>query len=85
MQPQISLQKFEVFAEGLDYPETLAFNPDGNLWAGGELGQIYKISQKGKVRTVATLRASLGLTFSAQRAWTDGRRRRGAVITQLKW
>jgi gluconolactonase len=67
MQPQISLQKFEVFAEGLDHPEGLAFDADGNLWAGGELGQIYKITQKGKVRTVATVGGfNLGLTFSAR-------------------
>jgi len=63
------LQKFEIFAEGLDHPEGLAFDADGNLWAGGELGQIYKISRKGKVRTVATLGGfNLGLTFSA---WQD--------------
>jgi gluconolactonase len=67
MQPQIALQKFEVFAEGLDHPEGLAFDDDGNLWAGGELGQIYKITQKGRVRTVATLGGfNLGLTFSAR-------------------
>jgi gluconolactonase len=67
MRPQISLQKFEIFAEGLDHPEGLAFDADGNLWAGGELGQIYKISQKGKVRTIATLGGfNLGLTFSAR-------------------
>jgi gluconolactonase len=67
MQPQISLQKFEVFAEGLDHPEGLAFDTDGNLWAGGELGQIYKINRKGKARTVATLGGfNLGLTFSAR-------------------
>ncbi|MGD0267733.1 MAG: SMP-30/gluconolactonase/LRE family protein [Candidatus Sulfotelmatobacter sp.] len=66
MRPQIALQKFEVFADGLDHPEGLAFDADGNLWAGGELGQIYKISRKGKVRTVATLGGfNLGLTFSA--------------------
>jgi gluconolactonase len=67
MQPQISLQKFEIFAEGLDHPEGLAFDADGNLWAGGELGQIYKITRKGKVRTIATLGGfNLGLTFSAR-------------------
>ncbi len=65
MQPQISLQNFEVFAEGLDHPEGVAFDADGNLWAGGELGQIYKISRKGKIRTVASLGGfNLGLTFS---------------------
>jgi len=67
MKPQVSLQKFEVFADGLDHPEGLAFDADGNLWAGGELGQIYKITQKGKVRSVATLGGfNLGLTFSAR-------------------
>jgi len=67
MQPQISLQEFEIFADGLDHPEGLAFDADGNLWAGGELGQIYEINRKGKVRTVATLGGfNLGLTFSAR-------------------
>jgi gluconolactonase len=67
MKPRISLQEFEVFAEGLDHPEGLAFDAEGNLWAGGELGQIYKINQKRKVRTVATLGGfNLGLTFSAR-------------------
>lgn len=67
MRPQIPLEKFEIFAEGLDHPEGLAFDADGNLWAGGELGQVYRISPKGKVRTVATLGGfNLGLTFSAK-------------------
>ncbi|HXX43865.1 MAG TPA: SMP-30/gluconolactonase/LRE family protein [Candidatus Acidoferrales bacterium] len=67
MQPQIPLDKFGIFAEGLDHPEGLAFDADGDLWAGGELGQIYKISPTGKVRTVATLGGfNLGLTFSAR-------------------
>jgi gluconolactonase len=65
MQPQIPLEKFEIFAEGLDHPEGLAFDSDGDLWAGGELGQIYKINPNGKSRTVATLGGfNLGLTFS---------------------
>ncbi len=67
MRPEIPLEKFEIFAEGLDHPEGLAFDADGNLWAGGELGQIYKIGRKRKVRTVATLGGfNLGLTFSAR-------------------
>jgi gluconolactonase len=65
MRPEVPLEKFEIFAEGLDHPEGLAFDLDGNLWAGGELGQIYKINRKGKVRTVAALGGfNLGLTFS---------------------
>jgi gluconolactonase len=43
MKPTLALDRFEVFAEGLDHPEGLAFDRDGNLWAGGELGQIYRI------------------------------------------
>jgi gluconolactonase len=67
MRPEVPLEKFEIFAEGLDHPEGLAFDVDGNLWAGGELGQIYKINRKGKVRTVATLGGfNLGLTFSSR-------------------
>ena len=67
MRPEVPLEKFEMFAEGLDHPEGLAFDVDGNLWAGGELGQIYKINRKGKVRTVATLGGfNLGLTFSSR-------------------
>jgi len=65
MKPLVPIDRFEVFAEGLDHPEGLAFDGDGDLWAGGELGQIYRITPKGKVRTVATLGGfSLGLTFS---------------------
>lgn len=67
MRPEVPLEKFEMFAEGLDHPEGLAFDADGDLWAGGELGQIYKINRKGKVRTVATLGGfNLGLTFSSR-------------------
>jgi gluconolactonase len=67
MRPEVPLEKFEIFAEGLDHPEGLAFDADGDLWAGGELGQIYRINRKGKVRTVATLGGfNLGLTFSRQ-------------------
>ena len=67
MKPRIPIRQFEIFAEGLDHPEGLAFDSDGNLWAGGELGQIYRINEKGKVRTVVTLGGfNLGLTFSAK-------------------
>jgi gluconolactonase len=65
MKPQIPLSKFQTFAEGLDHPEGLAFDADGTLWAGGELGQIYRIDRRGKLREVACLGGfCLGLTFS---------------------
>ena len=67
MKPILSLDRFEVFAEGLDHPEGLAFDRDGNLWAGGELGQIYRIESKGKVKIVTNLGGfNLGLTLSAR-------------------
>lgn len=67
MKPIAPIDRFEVFAEGLDHPEGLAFDNNGDLWAGGELGQIYRINSKGKLRTVTTLGGfNLGLTFSAR-------------------
>ena len=50
MNPEIPIDRFEVFASGLDHPECCAFDRDGNLWAGGEAGQIYRIDPTGKVR-----------------------------------
>ena len=55
MQPQILDEQFEIFATGLDHPECCAFDRDGNLWAGGEAGQIYRIDPAGKVETIANV------------------------------
>jgi gluconolactonase len=55
MHPQIPIERFEVFATGLDHPECCAFDREGNLWAGGEAGQIYRISPAGHVETIANL------------------------------
>jgi len=66
MRPIVPLERFEVFADGLDHPEGLAFDGDGDLWAGGEAGQIYRIDARGRVREIACLGGfCLGLTFSA--------------------
>lgn len=63
--PEVPIARFAFFAEGLDHPEGLAFDNDGNLWAGGEAGQIYRFNSKGKVKTVTTVGGfNLGLTFS---------------------
>ena len=65
MRPLIPLSHFRAFAEGLDHPEGLAFDANGVLWAGGELGQIYRIDARGRVREVARLGGfNLGFTFS---------------------
>jgi gluconolactonase len=60
------LEKTTVFAEGLDHPECIAYHPDGTVWAGGEAGQIYKISGDGKnVTEVANTGGFiLGLAFN---------------------
>lgn len=61
----ISVDQFETYAEGLDHPEDLAFDADGILWAGGEIGQIYRIPEKGRVEEVTNIGGfCLGLTFS---------------------
>ncbi len=65
MTPQIPAENFEVFASGLDHPECCAFDREGNLWAGGEAGQVYRIDSRGKVEEVANLGSfNAGLAFS---------------------
>ncbi|HWB84686.1 MAG TPA: SMP-30/gluconolactonase/LRE family protein [Bryobacteraceae bacterium] len=63
--PEIPIERFEIFANGLDHPECLAFDRDGSLWAGGEAGQVYRISQAGVLETVAEMGG-----FCAGVAWT---------------
>lgn len=63
---EISVDQFETYADGLDHPEDLAFDAEGILWAGGELGQIYRIPEKSRVQEVTNIGGfCLGLTFSA--------------------
>jgi gluconolactonase len=64
-------EAFSVFCDGLDHPEGLAFDNEEALWAGGELGQIYRIDPAGRLNEVARLGGfCLGLTFSArQELW----------------
>ena len=42
------IEKVGVFAQGLDHPEGLAVARDGTVYAGGEAGQVYRISPDGK-------------------------------------
>ncbi|MGO8717976.1 MAG: SMP-30/gluconolactonase/LRE family protein [Acidobacteriaceae bacterium] len=65
--PILNMAAFEIFAQGLDHAEGLAFDSDQNLWAGGELGQVYRIDANGSIKEIARLGGfCLGLTFSRQ-------------------
>lgn len=65
------LAKSIVFADGLDHPECVAVHPDGTVWAGGEAGQIYRISADGQqVDQVANTGGFiLGIAFSPGAKW----------------
>lgn len=63
--PELPIEAFSVFATGVDHSECVAFDRGGDLWAGGELGQVYRISPQGHVRLVTTLGGfCAGLAFS---------------------
>src|SRR5688572_26238651 len=65
---QFDISLVSMFVDGLDHPEGLAFAADGYLWAGGELGQVYRISPDGKqVDLVAECGGfSLGMAFDRE-------------------
>jgi gluconolactonase len=61
----IPIERWEVFATGVDHPECVAFDRDGNLWCGGEAGQVYRIDPTGRVETIASLGGFTGgIAFS---------------------
>jgi gluconolactonase len=63
---EISVDRFETYADGLDHSEDIAFDQEGILWAGGELGQIYRIPERDGVEEVANIGGfCLGLAFSS--------------------
>jgi gluconolactonase len=49
----MKLDKITTFADGLDHPEGVAVGPDGQIYAGGEAGQLYRVSLDGDVKEVA--------------------------------
>src|SRR5213596_2157084 len=53
--PEIATERFEIYANGLDHPECLAFDREGFLWAGGEAGQVYRVSPDRQVETIAEM------------------------------
>jgi len=65
------LKTSEIFADGLDHPECVAVHPDGTVWAGGEAGQVYRISADGKKmdEVINTDGFILGVAFSPNAEW----------------
>ena len=49
----VDVSELRVLASGLDHPEGVASAPDGSLYAGGEAGQIYRVSPDGRTEQVA--------------------------------
>ena len=65
-EPIIRAGEIKTYAEGLDHPEGLAIDGNGDLWAGGEAGQLYRIRGK-SVEVVAQLGGfCLGITISPE-------------------
>jgi Gluconolactonase len=62
---ELPIESFQIFATNIDHPECIAFDRSGELWAGGEAGQIYRIAPDGKAQFVTTLGGfCAGLAFS---------------------
>jgi len=63
--PELPIEAFQIFAANIDHPECIAFDQAGDLWAGGESGQIYRIPPDGKTQLVTTMGGfCAGLAFS---------------------
>jgi gluconolactonase len=48
------IEHFASFVEGLDHPEGVTAGPDGTVYAGGEAGQIYRVSLEGEAEQIAS-------------------------------
>jgi gluconolactonase len=66
-QPLVPLSKLQTYASGLDHPEGICLAPNGDIYAGGEAGQIYRISSDREVHEIANTGGSiLGLAADAE-------------------
>lgn len=68
---RIPVEHISIFADGLDHPECVAIHNDGSVWCGGEAGQIYKISEDGKIITEVANTGGfiLGVAFDPGGNW----------------
>lgn len=67
----LTIEDITTFSDGLDHPECIAVHPDGSVWAGGEAGQIYRVSADGsKVEEINNTGGFvLGIAFSPNAEW----------------
>ncbi|MEZ4530954.1 MAG: SMP-30/gluconolactonase/LRE family protein [Thermomicrobiales bacterium] len=64
--PLRDLAEFRTWANGLDHPEGVAEGPDGTIYAGGELGQVYRIAPDGTAQQIGMVDGfALGLALDA--------------------
>ncbi len=67
--PLVELHRFSLLADDLDHPEGVAWGLDGFVYAGGEAGQIYRISLEGQVKEIrSTGGYALGLCLDGNGA-----------------
>lgn len=60
------LDRITVVTDSLDHPEGVAWSPSGAIYAGGEAGQVYRVSLAGDVSTIGTTEGfAFGLTLDA--------------------
>ncbi|CAN5825555.1 SMP-30/gluconolactonase/LRE family protein [soil metagenome] len=62
----MAIRDFAPFVEGLDHPEGVACGPDGSIYAGGEAGQIYRVTLDGTFEEIGNTGGfNLGLCLDA--------------------
>jgi gluconolactonase len=52
-EPLVAIADVHIHSNGLDHPEGVTTGPDGRVWAGGELGQVYRIDADGTAHELA--------------------------------
>lgn len=50
----MEIGEFSPFVHGLDHPECVACGPDGEIYAGGEAGQVYRVSPADSFSEIGT-------------------------------
>lgn len=51
---RVTLDNCQLLGEGLDHPESVCVAPDGTLYAGGEAGQLYRITPSGEQHVIGS-------------------------------